>query len=130
MERLRPVWERGIRWLVLGWGVLAGAAYGELVYPVNPEGKPLPSKIGHFFGALRVDGFRPLAEFKDDMDNLIRMIKNSPKADGQERIYIHGEKEFEIETERRQHGIPLHEKVIANMRKIADELEVKWRDTV
>ncbi|OPZ30364.1 MAG: Tripartite ATP-independent periplasmic transporter [Lentisphaerae bacterium ADurb.BinA184] len=26
MERLRPVWERGIRWLVLGWGVLAGAA--------------------------------------------------------------------------------------------------------
>ncbi len=109
-------------------GVLAGAAYGELVYPVSPEGKPLPSKIGHFFGAIRIDGFRPVNEFKADMDNLIRMTRNSPKADGQERIYIHGEKEFEIEAERRQHGIPLHKKVIANMRKIAEELEVKWWD--
>lgn len=107
-------------------GVLAGTAYGELVYPVSAEGKPLPSKIGHFFGAIRVDGFRPIDEFKADMDNLIRMIKNSPKADGQERIYIHGEKEFEIEEERRRRGIPLHSKVVANLKKIADELKVRW----
>jgi L-2-hydroxycarboxylate dehydrogenase (NAD+) len=94
--------------------------------PVAADGKPLPSKIGHFFGAIRVDAFRPIDEFKDDMDDLIRMIRNSPKADGQERIYIHGEKEFEIEAERRQHGIPLHAKVVANLKTIAEQLHIKW----
>ena len=107
-------------------GVLAGSGFGEMVYPVGAEGKPLPSKIGHFFGAMRIDGFRPAAEFKADMDRLIRMIKTSPRAEGHERIFIHGEKEFEIADERRRNGIPLHEKVVTNMRNIADELGVPW----
>jgi len=107
-------------------GVLAGSGFGDLVYPVSADGKPLPSKIGHFFGAMRIDGFRPAGEFKADMDRLIRMIKSSPKAEGHERIFIHGEKEFEIEEERRRNGIPLHQKVVANMKKIAEELEIAW----
>lgn len=107
-------------------GVLAGAAYAELVYPTGPNGEALPSKIGHFFGAIRVDGFRPVEEFKADMDNLIGMIKSSPKSEGSDRIYIHGEKEFEKEEERRREGIPLHPKVVANMKKIAEELNVEW----
>ena len=103
-------------------GVLPGAGYANTIYPKTAEGKPLPANVGHFFGALRVDGFRPLDEFKATMDDIIRRLKGSPKAEGEERIYIHGEKEFEMEDERRVKGVILHPKVIADLQGIADEL--------
>jgi L-2-hydroxycarboxylate dehydrogenase (NAD+) len=102
-------------------GVLPGAGYANTIYPKTPDGKPLPANVGHFFGALRVDAFRPLDEFKATMDDVIRRLKNSPKAEGAERIYIHGEKEFEMEEERRANGVVLHPKVAADLKAIADE---------
>ena len=104
-------------------GVLSGAAYATKVYPKTPDGKPLPSDLGHFFGALRVDAFRPLDDFKTSMDDIIRRLKNAPKAKGQDRIYVHGEKEFEIEDERRENGVLLHPKVVADLEEIAKEVD-------
>jgi len=95
---------------------LSGAAYADLVYPKTSDGKPLPSKIGHFFGAWRVDAFRPVEEFKAAMDDLQRRLKNAPKSEGQNRIYIHGEKEFEEAERRLRDGIPLNPKVAADLR--------------
>ena len=94
-------------------GVLAGAAFSTLVYPTGPRSaRSCRRAIGHFFGAIRIDAFRPLDEFKADMDELIRSAQDRhrrPKA--QSRIYVAGEKEFEKEEERRREGIPLHPKV-------------------
>jgi len=103
-------------------GVLSGSGSSNQLYPKNAEGKPLPSLVGHFFGALRVDYFRPVDEFKKDMDNLIRRLKNSAKAEGQERIFIHGEKEFELEEKYRKEGIPLYYKVYEDLKAIAGEV--------
>ena len=106
--------------------VLSGAAYANLVYPRTADGKPLPSNIGHFFGAWRIDAFRPVDEFRAAMDDLQRLLKQAPKAEGQARIYIHGEKEYE-ETERRsQGGIPLNAKVAADLEAIAGEVGVEY----
>jgi L-2-hydroxycarboxylate dehydrogenase (NAD+) len=107
-------------------GVLPGAGYANTIYPKTPDGKPLPANVGHFFGALRVDAFRPLDEFKATMDDLIRRLKNSPKTEGQDRIYIHGEKEFEMEQERKVKGVVLHPKVVSDMKAIADEVGVVY----
>ncbi len=104
-------------------GVLSGAGYADTVYPEDGE-RPLPSNIGHLFGALKIEAFRPLEEFKRSMDDLIRRLKSSPKAEGQSRIYIHGEKEWEMEEERRQKGIPLHPKVVTLLEEIAEELDI------
>jgi LDH2 family malate/lactate/ureidoglycolate dehydrogenase len=102
--------------------LLSGALYANRVYPKNKEGKPLPSGIGHFFGAMRIDAFRPKDEFKRDMDDLIHRLREAPKAEGAKRIYIHGEKEFE-ETERlEKEGVPLNSKVIEDLRAIAKQL--------
>jgi len=103
-------------------GVLAGAAYSDLVYPSDAQGKPLPSNLGHFFGAMRIDGFRPKEEFKTDMDDLLRRMKEAPKAEGHERIYIHGEKEYEQYELRERQGIPLNTKVAQDLCAIASEL--------
>ncbi|MBI2864669.1 MAG: Ldh family oxidoreductase [Chloroflexi bacterium] len=83
-------------------------------------------KVGHFFGALRVDGFRPVDEFKEMMDDMIRAIRASPKAPGQDRIYIHGEIEFEAEEENKKKGIPLHPEVIDSLREIAGSLQIAF----
>lgn len=107
-------------------GVLPGAGYANTIYPKAPDGKPLPADVGHFFGALRVDAFRPLDEFQRTMDDVIRRLKNSPKAEGEDRVYIHGEKEFEMEAERRVNGVLLHPKVVADMKAIAEEVGVAY----
>jgi len=107
-------------------GVLPGAGFADLIYPKTPEGKPLPANVGHFFGAMRVDGFRPLAEFQASMDDIIRRLKHSPKAEGAERIYIAGEKEFEKEADYRQHGVPLFGKVADALKQIGNEVGVPW----
>ena len=106
--------------------VLSGAAYADMVYPKTPDGKPLPSAIGHFFGAWRVDGFRPVEEFKAAMDDLQRRLKNAPRAEGQSRIYVHGEKEYEEAERRSRDGIPLNPKVAADLRAIGEELGVEY----
>ena len=107
-------------------GVLPGSAYLNLLYPKTPEGKPLPSLVGHFFGALRIDAFRPAEEFKKDMDDMIRRLRNSPKAEGCDRIYIHGEKEFELERKYLKEGIPLYFKVYEDLRSLAGELGIPF----
>lgn len=102
--------------------VLPGALYANRVYPKSESGKPLPSGIGHFFGAMRVDAFRPKDEFKRDMDDLIHRLRNAPKAEGATRIYIHGEKEFEAAEKLAKLGVPLNHKVIEDLRAIAKQL--------
>jgi LDH2 family malate/lactate/ureidoglycolate dehydrogenase len=105
--------------------VLSGALYADRVYPKTKDGKPLPSGIGHFFGAMRVDAFRPKDEFKRDMDDLINRLKSAPKADGATRIFIHGEKEFEEAEKLAKLGIPLNRKVVEDLRSIAEQLGMR-----
>lgn len=108
-------------------GVLPGAGYANNIYPKDQTGKPLPANVGHFFGALRVDGFRPVEEFKATMDDIIQKLKDTPKATGQERIYIHGEKEYEMQEDHQKNGVPLHPKVIADLKAMAGELGVEYK---
>ena len=106
--------------------ILSGAAYADQVYPKDEEGNPLPSAIGHFFGAWRVDAFRPADEFKAAMDDLQRRLKDAPKAEGQSRIYIHGEKEYEEAGRNSRDGIALNPKVAADLREIGEEVGVAY----
>ena len=107
-------------------GVLSGAAYMDLVYPKDDAGKPLPADIGHIFGAIRVDAFRPTDEFEATMDDAIRRLRDSSKAKGQDRVWVHGEKEYHTAAEYRANGIPLHDKVIRDLKSIAEEIDVSF----
>ncbi len=73
-------------------GVLAGSGFGEEVLSASGNH---PTRVGHFFAAIKIDAFRDINAFKRDMDQLLNGLRNSPKAEGEDRIYIHGEKEFE-----------------------------------
>ncbi len=107
--------------------VLPGAAFLTHVYPRDAAGKPQPANLGHFFGAWRLDAFRDPAEFKADMDQVIRELTHASLAEGAARIYVHGEKEFEQADRRREQGIPLGAKVEASLKQIAHDLGVEYR---
>ena len=102
-------------------GVLNGSGTGLGVD--SDKAKP---NVGHFFMAIDPAAFRPLDEFRRDMDRLAQELKNSPKAQGQNRIYIHGEKSFARMEKYRREGIPLEVPVVDSMKKIGTELQVPW----
>lgn len=81
--------------------------------------------VAHLFGALRIESFMPLHEFKQRMDMMISALKECPRAPGVERIYVPGEIEWETETQRLQEGIPVSKALGDELRTIARELEVE-----
>ena len=93
-------------------GVLAGAGFGERVLGPAVSGA---ANTGHFFAALRIDAFRDPADFAADMNTLLGALRDSPKAAGEERIYIHGEKEFEKADRALVEGVALSEVAVKSL---------------
>jgi L-2-hydroxycarboxylate dehydrogenase (NAD+) len=81
---------------------------------------------GHFFAALRIDAFRPAAEFKSDMDRLIRELKSTQPVEGQDRVYVAGELESETAKERTAKGIPLLGSVVNDLRDVGKQLGITY----
>lgn len=108
--------------------LLSGANYAPWVPPF-PAYVPMPERqpgkgIGHFFGAMRVDAFRTVEDYKRDMDDWIGGFRKAVPVQGQERVLIPGDPEREIEAERRSHGIPLLPAVVEDLKALAAKLEV------
>ncbi|OPY19145.1 MAG: putative oxidoreductase YjmC [Syntrophus sp. PtaB.Bin075] len=102
-------------------GVLSGGAYADLVDIKGPGGAGQPALVAHFFMALNIENFVDMDIFQEKMDDLIDRLKESAKAEGQNRIYIHGEKEYELYEQHRQTGVPLEENVHETLKAIAGE---------
>ncbi len=96
-------------------------------WPTVPElsSQPYSGQASHFFGAISIDGFIPAEQFKINMDKMIRAHHNLPKAAGIDRIYMCGEIEQEIEN-KRKNGIPLHPDIVASLKNLARELDLKY----
>ena len=113
-------------------GVLSGAAVGATAAKLSTEGAEAErvrragaaANTGHFFGALRIDGFRPAEEFKEEMDEVFRVIRSSEKLPGWDRILVHGEPEWEAEIDRRANGIPLDAPTYASLEQLSSDLNV------
>ena len=109
-------------------GVLSGANYGPWVPPfvafLDPSANPVGEGIGHFVGAMRVDGFRPVNEFKDHLDNWIARFKSASAINPDQKVIIPGEPELEAEIDRKKNGIPLVDAVVNDLNDLADKFGV------
>ncbi len=128
--------------LPLGGSTLLGSYKGfglsvaiEILCSLLSGALPIPRMVGrpdyegsanHFFGALRIESFTPLAEFKKNMDEMIHTYRSLPKAPGVARITLAGEPERDLEKERLKNGIPFHPAVIASLQKLSQELNVEY----
>ena len=104
-------------------GILPGAVYGDLFFRTDRQTRR-KQDVGHCFVALDPARFRPIEEFKRDMDDYFDSLKSTPRAPGHERIYVAGEPEAESEIRRRRDGIPLSPNLVARVDDIARELGI------
>lgn len=107
-------------------GLLSGANYGPWVPPfvsfLDPPNNPVGKGIGHFLGAMRVDGFRPVDEFKHHMDQWIERFKSAKTISEEQKVIIPGEPESQEEQKRMIHGIPLIDPVVTDLNELAQKL--------
>ena len=108
--------------------ILSGANYGPWVPPF-PAYVPMPTNmpgkgIGHFFGAMRIDAFRPAADFKLNMDNWIERFKAAKVVDGAPAVIIPGEPEAAMEAVRRKEGITIADTVLQDIKELASKFDV------
>jgi LDH2 family malate/lactate/ureidoglycolate dehydrogenase len=108
-------------------GVLSGANWGPFAPSFAIEQTPARSVglgIGHFFGAMRIDGFIEPDEFKRQVDDLVRTFRATPPAPGTAGPLIPGDPEREAEAVRRRDGVPLVPAVVSDLEALSLETGV------
>lgn len=109
-------------------GVLSGANFGPWVPPF-PAYVPMPENqpgkgIGHFFGAMRIDAFRPASTFKKDMDLWISRFREAVPIQKDRPVVIPGDPEREAKAKRLATGIPINPVVISDLNDLAEKLGI------
>ncbi|MBZ6527213.1 Ldh family oxidoreductase [Aerococcaceae bacterium DSM 111021] len=93
---------------------------------IGDDGEKQKFHLGHFFIAIDTEAFVGLDSFKKTAGDILRALRNSQVAPGEERIYTAGEKEYLVWQERKETGLPLNEAVQKEMIAIRDDLG--WSD--
>ncbi len=114
--------------------VFSGANYGPWVPPfvsyLEPSSDPVGKGIGHFFGAMRIDAFRPVKEFKSEMDRWITRFRNSKPAQGEKQVLIPGDPERATCEVRKNNGIPLLPAVVDSLTTLSTKFELELPKTI
>jgi LDH2 family malate/lactate/ureidoglycolate dehydrogenase len=99
-------------------GVLPGAVFANRFFTTGLREQGAQD-VGHCFAAIDPARFRPLDEFKQDMDAFCEALRSTPPAAGHDRVQVAGEPEAASEVERRRHGIPLAPALVAQCNAVA-----------
>jgi LDH2 family malate/lactate/ureidoglycolate dehydrogenase len=110
--------------------ILSGANWGPFAPPFALR-QEFPSRsvgrgIGHFFGALQIDGFIEKDEFKRQVDDWIRVFRRTKPAPGTQGPLIPGDPEREAEALRSKEGIPLIEPVVNDLLDISQKTRIPF----
>lgn len=82
------------------------------------------------FWAIDYGIFGDKKEIKERMSTLLRELRESPKADGCDRIYTHGEKELESMEQKLKDGIPVNTKTLEELKMIGKTLGINYSDYI
>ncbi len=116
-------------WVDIFSGVLSGANFGPWVPPFV-HFLPVPQNsvgegIGHFFGALRIDGFQDASVFKSRMDVWLRAFRSAEPIDGVNAVLVPGDPERAFEADRILNGIALLPSVVNSLHQLAQKFKVE-----
>jgi len=111
-------------------GALSGANWGPFAPPFALR-QTIPTRsvgkgIGHFFGAMRIDGFVDADSFKLQVDDYIRVFRATKPAPGTSGPLIPGDPEREAEKLRREKGVPLILPVVEELRDVSKRTGVPF----
>jgi LDH2 family malate/lactate/ureidoglycolate dehydrogenase len=103
---------------------LSGGVFMKDLLGFAPDGSRRPYMLGHFFLAVDIEHFIPLALSRQITGGILRTLQASRKAPGQERIYVAGEKEHEKEQVIRAQGVPVNANLRRELEIMRDELGI------
>jgi len=83
-----------------------------------------PAAMAQLFGAVRIDGFRPVVDVQATMEETYGVIRDSAKLPGHDRILIPGEPESMAEERHATEGLPVTPPVLDQLRTIDLELDL------
>jgi uncharacterized oxidoreductase len=69
---------------------------------------------------FKVDAFRPLGEFRKEVGDFIRYLKETPPAEGSSGVLYPGEIEHRREQDRRANGIEVEDATWTKITSLAD----------
>ena len=95
--------------------ILSGGTTSNYIYKT-----PGRANIAHCFIALDHGMFGDKAEIEASLSKYLQEIRDSAKAEGQDRIYIHGEKEAEAKERVLAEGVYLNDKTYEEMKMIGE----------
>lgn len=97
--------------------------YGKALSGKDKSGKKAPYHLGHFFIAVDTNHFCGEALCRKKSGDILRAIRTSAKADGEDRIYTAGEKEHLVRLARKN-GVPINKSVQKELTEIRNELKL------
>ncbi|MBQ6874936.1 MAG: Ldh family oxidoreductase, partial [Lachnospiraceae bacterium] len=95
--------------------ILSGGTTSNYIYKT-----PGRANIAHCFVAIDYGMLGDKKEIEAALSKYLQEIRESNKAEGQDRIYIHGEKEAEAKARVMKEGVSLNEKTYAEMQMIGE----------
>lgn len=90
----------------------------------DEEGNRVPYKLGHFFIAIDTNAFLGVDVFKKVAGEILRQLRNSEKAPGQDKIYTAWEKEYLTWQYRKDKGAPVNKSIADEMLLMRKELKL------
>jgi LDH2 family malate/lactate/ureidoglycolate dehydrogenase len=106
-------------------GVLSGANWGPFTPPFalrqEVPKRSVGNGIGHFFGAMQIDGFIDRDSFKRQIDDYVRTFRATKPAPGTNGPLLPGDPERAAENWRCKNGVPLVLPVVEELRDIAQK---------
>ncbi len=103
---------------------LQAGAFLKALTNVDESGNKKPYHLGHFFIAIDIDKFIEADKFKKTSGDILRTLRASQKAQGEERIYTAGEKEYLAFLERSKTGVPLNAENRKALTAVRDEFNI------
>jgi L-2-hydroxycarboxylate dehydrogenase (NAD+) len=107
---------------------LQHGAFLKDVASKRPDGSHRVQNIGHFFLALDIAAFGPVEEFRRTTGDILRTLRSAKRAEGADRIFTAGEKEWLNEQRIREEGIPVNANLQRDLRMVKDELALDGQD--
>jgi LDH2 family malate/lactate/ureidoglycolate dehydrogenase len=106
---------------------LQAGSYLKLLNGIGEHGEKTPYHLGHFFMAIDPEAFLGLESFKKTTGDILRALRASKLAPGEDRIYTAGEKEYLCWLERRDKGVPIGDAVQKEFITIRDKFNLPYK---
>lgn len=105
---------------------LQGGSFLRALSGIGTHGEKVHFHLGHFFIAIDTEAFMGAHEFKKTAGNILRELRASKVAPGENKIYTAGEKEYLVWLERKEKGVPINDSVQNDLIWVRNKLELPF----